>query len=167
MQYFIKVKFRRLLAVIGHCRAWIDCKIRKHYSTRFEHYCILSTNHRESIYFTIRCSVIGTTPQDINCEADLKIGLVRTLQQSWKTGCQTFTFIISNIFILVSVCLCRHVYPNMDQETIPAGVTGLCFSVKVVQWGVAGNHQNDFVSLAVCSQFSHRSLQIFFNGVER
>ena len=35
MQYFIKVKFRRLLAVIGHCRASIDYKIRKHYSTRF------------------------------------------------------------------------------------------------------------------------------------
>ena len=35
MQYFIKVKFRRLLAVIGHCWAWIDYKIRKHYSTRF------------------------------------------------------------------------------------------------------------------------------------
>ena len=35
VQYFIKVKFRRLLAVIGHCRASIDYKIRKHYSTRF------------------------------------------------------------------------------------------------------------------------------------
>ena len=32
MQYFIKVKFQQLLAVMGHCRAWIDYKIRKHYS---------------------------------------------------------------------------------------------------------------------------------------
>ena len=54
VQYFIKVKFRRLLAVIGHCRAWIDYKIRKHYSTRFGRYCVLSTNHRESIYFAIK-----------------------------------------------------------------------------------------------------------------
>ena len=35
VQYFIKVKFRRLLAVIGRCRTSIDYKIRKHYSTRF------------------------------------------------------------------------------------------------------------------------------------
>ena len=52
VQYFIKVKFRRLLAVMGHCRVWIglDYKIRKHYSTRFGRYCVLSMKHRESIY---------------------------------------------------------------------------------------------------------------------
>ena len=54
MQYFIKVKFRRLLAVIGHCQVWIDYKIRKHYSTRFGRYCVLSTKHHESIYFAIK-----------------------------------------------------------------------------------------------------------------
>ena len=58
MQYFIKVKFWRLLAVIGHYRAWIDYKIRKHYSTHFGCYCILSTNHRESIYFAINTQLI-------------------------------------------------------------------------------------------------------------
>ena len=50
------MKFRRLLAVIWHCRARIDYKIQKHtgpYSTRFGRYCVLSTNHRESIYFAI------------------------------------------------------------------------------------------------------------------
>ena len=48
MQFFIKVKFRRHLAVIGHCRAWIDYKIRKHYSTRFGRYCVQLTNHRNA-----------------------------------------------------------------------------------------------------------------------
>ena len=57
MQYFIKVKFWRLLAVIGHCRAWIDYKIRKHCLTRFGRYCVLSTNHRELIYFAIKADV--------------------------------------------------------------------------------------------------------------
>ena len=51
MQSFIKVKFRRLLAVIGHCRSWIDYKIWKHCSTRFGCCCVLSTNYRESIVF--------------------------------------------------------------------------------------------------------------------
>ena len=57
--YFIKVKFRWLLAMVGHCRAWIDYTIRKHYSSRFGRYCILSTNHRESIYFAYQsvCNV--------------------------------------------------------------------------------------------------------------
>ena len=48
------MKFRRLLAVIWHCRARIYCKIRKHYSTRFGRFCVLSTNHCESIYFAIK-----------------------------------------------------------------------------------------------------------------
>ena len=34
----LKVKFQRLLAVTWHCRARIDCKIGKHYSTRFWRY---------------------------------------------------------------------------------------------------------------------------------
>ena len=59
MQYFIKVKFRRLLAVIGRCRAWIDYKIQKHYSTRFGRYYVLSTNHRESIYFALKRATKG------------------------------------------------------------------------------------------------------------
>ena len=46
MQYFIKVKFRRLLAVIGHCRAWTDYKIRKHYSTCFGRYSVGSEDAR-------------------------------------------------------------------------------------------------------------------------
>ena len=49
VQHFINVKFRRLLAVTGHCRAWIDYKIQKYCTTRFRRYCVLSTNHRESI----------------------------------------------------------------------------------------------------------------------
>ena len=48
VQTFIKVNFRRLLAVIGHCRSWIDYKIRKPCLARFgEHYwvhCILLSN---------------------------------------------------------------------------------------------------------------------------
>ena len=56
------MKFRRLLAVIGHCRAWIDYKIRKHYSTRFGRYCVLSTNHRESIYFANKVSPVVSQP---------------------------------------------------------------------------------------------------------
>ena len=49
----IKVKFRRLLAVIGHCRSLIDYKIQKPpCSTRFGCYWIpLSTNYRESIAY--------------------------------------------------------------------------------------------------------------------
>ena len=47
------MKFRRLLAVIWHCWARIYYKIRKHYSTRFGRFCVLSTNYRESIYFAI------------------------------------------------------------------------------------------------------------------
>ena len=58
VQYFIKVKFRWLLAVIWHCRARIDYKIRKHYSTCFGRYCLLSTNHRESIHFAINVQLI-------------------------------------------------------------------------------------------------------------
>ena len=63
MQYFIKVKFRRLLAVIWHCRARTDYKIRKHYSTHFGRYCLLSTNHRESIYFAIKKSQAPKIPR--------------------------------------------------------------------------------------------------------
>ena len=48
------MKFRRLLAVIWHCRARIYYKIRKHCSTRFGRFCVLSTNYRESIYFAIK-----------------------------------------------------------------------------------------------------------------
>ena len=33
---------------------FITVKIRKHYSTHFGRYCVLSTNHRESIYFAIK-----------------------------------------------------------------------------------------------------------------
>ena len=44
MKSFIKVKFRRLLVVIGHCWSRIDYKIRKPCSTRFLRSRILSTN---------------------------------------------------------------------------------------------------------------------------
>ena len=39
---------------LSQCRARIYYKIRKHYSTRFGRFCVLSTNHRESIYFAIK-----------------------------------------------------------------------------------------------------------------
>ena len=35
-----------------HCG--LDYKIRKHYSNCSGRYCVLSTNHRESIYFAIK-----------------------------------------------------------------------------------------------------------------
>ena len=71
MQYFIKVKFQRLLAVIWHCRARIDYKIRKHYSTCFGPYCVLSTNHRESIYFAISVRCVCRARHCHDCKGPL------------------------------------------------------------------------------------------------
>ena len=59
MQYFIKVKFRRLLAVIGHCRAWIRYKIQKHCSTYTKtlvsniaaRACYIATQYTSYIFF--------------------------------------------------------------------------------------------------------------------
>ena len=71
VQYFIKVKFRRLLAVIWHCRARIDYKIRKHYSTRFgttayyrrtivSRYILLSTSAHEPHVLFERTNQLST-----------------------------------------------------------------------------------------------------------
>ena len=84
VQYFIKVKFRQLLAVIGHCRARIDYKIRKHYSTRFGRYCVLSTDHHESIHTTLYGSAAGCRSIQKTC-AFWKHGLTSKNIQSHLT----------------------------------------------------------------------------------
>ena len=63
VQYFINVKFSANFSTIWHCWARIDYKVRKHYSTHFGGYCVLSTNHRESIYFAIKVLMLGAPRQ--------------------------------------------------------------------------------------------------------
>ena len=66
VQYFIKVKFRRLLAVIGHCQARIDFKIWKHYLNRFGRYCVLSTYSALSLVFST--NVVCVKTQQKTCQ---------------------------------------------------------------------------------------------------
>ena len=92
-----------------------------------------------------------------------------SLQQTWKTRCQTLIFIIFNIFIF-SFCpissLQKFVYQNMEQETIFRSFAGLRFPWCWRSWcsenlPAAGNRQKKIVLLAIlihskrCSQFSY------------
>ena len=89
MQYFIKVKFRRLLAVIEHCRASTDYKIRKHYSTRFG--ILLRTIDEPSwvdifyYQFTIEADYIATI--DVKLDWQDVRAVISLLCDVWLTDC--------------------------------------------------------------------------------
>ena len=133
MQYFIKVKFRRLLAVIWHCRARIYYKIRKHYSTRFGRYCVLSTNHRESIYFAIK---LPRTSRSCWWSVDQSMATVLDFTHAHLHKCMHFFLCASKFSNLHAHCACNFLVTNFKMNrnskkllisTNFQGIISVCF----------------------------------------
>ena len=147
MQYFIKVKFRRLLAVIGHRQAWIDYKIRKHCSTRFGRFCVLSTNHRESIYFAIKLKSAEQMLQYAQIFPFFE-GLIKS-QAFWYSSLHVwFLLLRSEVDVEVDVAIFKY-FSFKPSRKIHVQLTCVygndrrcnakCFSIKRSDWSKRSN----------------------------